>query len=193
MWKAKVSKHKLTLGYLSLLLLSCAGSQGSLFLNTEFKFNSIETVAVIPFENLSDDQGAAMRITRVFVAELLARKAFDIVEPGEVSRVLEKLSLVRTADLQKDQVKDIAKALGVQAIFLGSVTESTSGRNGGSSANEVTLSARLIETEKATTIWSATHTEGGRSFFQVLFGLEPDTKSQVTMDCVKRLIKTLIH
>jgi len=173
--------------------LSCAGSQGSLFLNTDFNFKSIQTVAVIPFENLSDDQGAAMRVTRIFVAELLSKRAFDVIEPGEVSKALEKYSVVRTADLQKGQIQEIAKTLGVQALFLGSVNESTSGRNGSPSSSEVTLGARLVEIDKGATIWSATYTEGGRSFFQVIFGLEPDTKSSVTMECVKGLIKTLIH
>ncbi len=175
------------------LLSSCAGNRGSLFLNTDFNFKSIESVAVIPFENLSDDAGAAGRVTRVFVAELLSRRAFDVVEPGEVTKALEKYSLVRTGDLQKDQMRELAKTLGVQALFFGSVNESTASRNGGTNPSEVTLVARLVEAEKGTTVWSASYTVGGRSFFQVIFGLEPDTKSRVTIGCVKGLIKTLIR
>ena len=181
------------IGFCGLGLWSCAGNQGSLFLNTDFNFKTIETVAVIPFENLSDDQGAAMRVTRVFVAELLSKQAFDVMEQGEVSKALEKISLIRAGDMQKDQIRDLGKTLGVQALFFGSVNESTSGRNGASNSSEVTLVARLVETDKGTTIWSATSTEGGRTFFQVILGLEPKTKSQVTMECVRRLIKTLVN
>lgn len=176
---------------LGLALCSCAGRAG-LFLHPEFNFNSIEVVAVIPFENLSNDQGASMRFTRIFIAELLSKKTFDVIEPGDVSKALEKFSLLRTADLQKNQIKELGKSLGVQGVFLGSVSESATVRSGSSSSNEVTLLARLVETENGTTIWSATYTEGGRSLFQTLFGLESPTKSRATMSCVKGILNTLI-
>lgn len=173
-------------------LSSCAGGKSGLFLHPKFNFNSIEAVAVVPFENLSGDQGASMRFTRIFIAELLAKKVFDVVEPGEVSKVLEKYTLVRAADLRKDQFQEMGKALHVQAVFLGSVSESAAVRNGGSSSTEVALTARLVETENGTTIWSATYTDGGRNLFQALLGLDPPTKSAATISCVKGIIGTLI-
>lgn len=178
---------------LALAFCSCAGGKSSLFLHPKYNFNSIEAVAVVPFENLSSDQGASMRFTRIFIAELLARRVFDVVEPGEVSKVLEKFTLTRTADLRKDQIREMGKTLGVQAVFLGSVSESASLRNGGSNSTEVTLTARLVETEGGTTIWSATYSDGGRNLFEVLLGMDPPTKSQATISCVKGIIKTLIH
>ena len=177
---------------LGLAFVSCAGSGNSLFVHPEFDFRSIEAVAVVPFENLSNDQGAANRVTRILISELLSRQAFDVIEPGEVAKVLEKYSTVRTAELQKDQIREIGKALGVQAIFLGVVSESATNRHGNSASNEVALVARLVETEKGTTIWSATRSEGGRNILHVLFGLEPPSKSLVTVACVKNLIGTLI-
>lgn len=176
---------------LAAALCSCAGRSG-LFLHPEYNFNSIESVAVVPFENLSNDQGASMRFTRIFIAELLSKQAFDVVEPGEVSKVLEKSGVLRAADLPKEKIKEMGKALGVQAVFLGSVSESAAIRNGSSSSNEVTLVARLVEAENGSTIWSATQTEGGRTFFQALLGLESPTKSRATMTCVRSILNTLI-
>lgn len=186
------SNASLLILLLGLALCSCAGGRSGLFLNPEFNFNSIESVAVVPFENLSNDQGASMRFTRIFVAELLSKKAFDVVEPGEVSKALEKFSVLRTGDLRKDQIKEMGKSLGVQAVFLGSVSESASVRTGNSSSNEVTLVSRLVETENGATIWSVTYTEGGRTFFQSLLGLESPTKSRATMNCISGALNTLI-
>lgn len=172
--------------------MQCGGIKPTVFVHQEYNFAFIERVAVIPFENLSKDQGAGARVTRLFVGELLSAEAFDIVEPGEVSRALMKYSLVRTADLTREQVVEIGKELGVQALFLGSVNESETTRAGGANVSMVTLTVRLLETEEGTTIWSATNTSGGRGFWSSLFGTGEKSKTEVTRNCIKKTLNTLI-
>ncbi|MDM7913895.1 MAG: hypothetical protein ACE15D_06745 [Candidatus Eisenbacteria bacterium] len=171
----------------------CAGSRPTVFLHPDYDFNYVEKVAVIPFENLSQDQGAAFRTTRYFVSELLATGAFEVVEPGEVTRVLEKYGLTRTAELTEQQIVDIGKELSTQALFLGSVGESGTARSGASSTPVITLTARLVEVERGSTVWSATHTEDGRSFWGSLLGSDDASASEVTRRCVDRTIRTLVH
>ena len=71
-------------GLLSAVLLSgCGGTGSTKFLHPEFDFGYVERVAVIPFDNLSNDQGAGARATRYFLSELLATEAFEVVDgPG---------------------------------------------------------------------------------------------------------------
>jgi len=175
------------------LIAGCAGLGSTTFAHPDYNFGFVEKVAVIPFENTTKDQGAGVRATRFFVTELLAARAFDVVEPGEVARVLTGMGVVRTADLTREQVLSIGNELGVQALFLGSVGESSSQRSGGANINVVTLNARLVETETGETVWSATHTESGGGFWSTLFGTRQRSSSEVTRACVAKSIRTLIN
>ncbi len=177
----------------ALVIGACSGMGPTTFLHPEFNFAYVERVGVIPFENLTKDQGAGARATRFFIAELLAAEAFDVVEPGEVARVLEKHMTSRTGDLTEEQAINVGKELGAQAVFLGSVGESSTVRSGAGSSNVVTLVVRMVETDTGQTVWSTTHTEGGRGFWSVLFGTGERSMSEVMRRCVKKSIKTLIR
>lgn len=173
-------------------LPGCGGLRPTVFINEQYDFRFLEHVAVIPFDNLSNDQGAGNRATRLFISKILAERAFDVVEPGEVSRVLEKYSTVRTGQLTEEQIKGIGQELKVQGIILGTVTESSTVTSGGTTTSTITIIARMVETENGTTIWSATNTAGGRGFWGTLFGTGGKSQSEATRNCVDGLIKTLV-
>jgi TolB-like protein len=164
----------------------------TVFVNKQYNFNFLEKVAVVPFENLSTDQGAGVRITHIFLTELLAAESFDIAEPGEVSKVTQKYIGSGGSSLTRDQITEIGKTLGVQGIILGSVNETSGSRAGGSATTEVTIDARMVETETGQTVWSATNTEGGRGLLASLFGTGDRSEAETTRSCVRRLIKTLV-
>ena len=164
----------------------------TVFLHPEFNFSFVERVAVVPFENLSKDQGAAFRATRFFITELLATESFEVVEPGEVKRVIESVGTTRTAELTQAQIIKVGKDLKVQALFLGSINESSKQRSGNSTNPVVTLVVRLVETETGTTIWSATHTQSGKGFFSSIFGGADKSMSEITRKCVNKTVGTLI-
>ncbi len=170
----------------------CAGMRPTLFIHPEFDFGYVERVAVIPFENLTNEQGAGSKATRFFITELLASEAFIVIEPGEVTRVLAKFSTVRAADLTQEQIVSIGKELNVQGLFFGSVNETSSTRSGSSSEHVVTLVIRMVETDIGETVWTATHTEGGRGFWSKLFGTGGPSQSEVMRRCVKRALSTLM-
>lgn len=177
---------------LSLFLAGCAGMGSTVFVHRNYNFNFVEKVAVIPFENLSNDQGASARISHLFITELLATDAFDIVEPGEVLNAIAKLGLTRTDMLSEEQAKKLGSELGVQGVILGSVNESSTAQSGDRQI-VVTLDVRMVETESAQTVWSATHTEGSRGFLASLFGTGAKSQSEVARQCVRKVIKTLVR
>jgi TolB-like protein len=174
------------------LLVACSGMKPTVFVNKQYNFNFLEKVAVVPFENLSTDQGAGARITHIFLTELLAAESFDIVEPGEVSKVTQKYIGSGGSALTRDQITEIGKTLGVQGIILGSVNETTGSRAGGSTTTEVTIDVRMVETETGQTVWSATNTEGGRGFWASLFGTGDKSEAETARKCVQRVIRTLV-
>ncbi len=196
--KASIRKfsQKLVLKiFIAILLLGicgCGGMRPTVFLHNEFDFNFIEKVAVIPFDNLSKDQGAGDRATRIFISELLAAKAFDVLEPGEVSRVLEQNGIVRTDELSREQLVKIGSEMKVNALFLGAVTESDLIRGGGSNDITVAIIARMVEVEAGSTIWSVTQNSNNSSFWSSLFGSRKKSHSEVMRSCIKSLLKTLV-
>jgi len=188
----RVTCGLVTLLAVTLLLTGCSTMGPTVFLHQEYNFAYVERVAVVPFENLSNDQGAGARLTHLFMTELLSAEVFDIVEPGEVVKVLGKYSLPRTDLITVDQAKELGKSLNVQALIIGTVNESTENRASGGPATVVTLDVRMIETETGETIWSATNTEGSRTFLSSLFGTEQRSYSEVARRCVRKIIDTLI-
>lgn len=177
---------------LTLFIGGCGGIKPTVFLHQDYNFAFVERVAVVPFEDLSSDQGASSRATRLFIGQLLSMNAFDVVEPGEVSKAMMKLSISKAAELSVENATALGAELGVQAIFLGSVNETATIRSGNSSSNVVTITVRLVETERGVTVWSASNTSGGKGFVKTLFGAGEKSKAEVMRNCIKEITKTLI-
>jgi hypothetical protein len=173
-------------------LAGCGGMGPTKFIHPGFDFSFIEKIAVVPFENLSNDQAAGAKATRYFTTALLATEAFEVLEPGEVSASLEKFGLVSTAQLTDEQVITLGQELGVQAVFLGTLSEATSMRSGATTVNVVTVVVRLLETETGATVWSATNTEDSSSFWSSLFGTGQKTPSEVMRRCIDGCLDTLM-
>ena len=188
----QISRAAVSAAAILLIAGGCSGMGSTVFVHRDYNFNFVEKVAVVPFENLSNDQGASARITHLFITELLAADAFDIVEPGEVLVAISKLSLTRTDMLSQEQAKQLGKELGVQGLILGAVNESSGLRSAGNNETVVTLDVRMVETESAQTVWSATQTEGSKGFFSSLFGTSDKSQSEVARKCVRKVIKTLV-
>ena len=132
--KSKASSILLSLAAVCTLLGSCSsGMKSTEFTNPSFDFAFVERVAVIPFENLSTDRQAGLRATRLFATELLASGAVDVVEQGEVEAALAKLpgsQFGRYPALTKESILALGQELQVQALLLGSVTQSETLRSG---------------------------------------------------------------
>lgn len=174
------------------IVAGCASMRPTTFVHPAYDFSFIERIAVVPLENLTQDRGAGERVSRYFVSELLATEAFDVVEPGEASKGLEALRLVRTAEMTREQVKALGAALGAQAVILGSVTESATIRTGATTESIVSLDVRLVETEMGETVWSTTHTQKGRGVFSLVFGTSGKSLGEVTRQSVKRAVGELV-
>jgi hypothetical protein len=184
--------HAILLAAALISVAGCGGMSATKFVHPDFDFAFIETIAVVPFENLSSDAAAGAKATRYFTTALLATEAFEVLEPGEVSRSLEKFGLVSTAQLTREQVISLGQELGVQAVFLGSLSEASAMRSGSTTVNVVTVVVRLLETETGATVWSATNTEDSASFWSSLFGTGQKPPSAVMRKCIDGCLDTLM-
>jgi TolB-like protein len=189
----RTSIRRLALLVACLGAVSGCGSMGpTKFTNPKIDFSFVERVAVLPFENFSNDSAAGARVTRLLVTELLATGAVDVVEPGEVSAAVVKFGASRSQRPSTEQVLELGKTLGVQAVIAGAVSQSEVLRSGSAGIPTVTVDAQMIETESGAIIWAATHTEKGSVVSARFLGNEGEPLSVTTRRCVRRLVETLL-
>jgi len=168
----------------------CATSTSTQYVRQNVDYRSIKKIAVLPFESLTTDEYAGEKIRKSVITELLSR-GVDVVEPGEVTRVLieqkiKSLSSVRTTDLQ-----NLAKTLGVEALMMGSVEAYGISRGISVSYPEVSINVRLVEASSGNIIWSVCQTSGGPGFWTRHFGAEGVSLSEAANKVVKEAIDTL--
>lgn len=182
---------------LPLLAHGCGGGmKATRFANPNFNFGFVERVAVLPFENHTNDRQAGPRATRLTITELLASGALDVVEPGEVQAALNKVTgtaLGRTVSPSTEQVVALGQALGVQALVMGTVTQSENLRSGSVPVPVVTLDLRMVEIETGATVWAATHSEKGGTVSARVLGTGGEPIAETTRACVQGALATLIE
>src|SRR4030065_2229024 len=69
-----------------LLLMACAASSRSTYIDPNMDFGAVKSVAVMPFVSLAKDPIVAERVRDVFINRLLATGAVYVVPVGEVAR-----------------------------------------------------------------------------------------------------------
>ncbi len=175
-----------------LLAAGCSGNpEPTRFTNPNFDFGFVTRVAVLPFQNLSSDRQAGARATRLMITELLATGALDVVEPGEVEAALGKFG-TRVTDPSKEQVIALGEQLGVQALILGSVTQSDLVRSGGSTIPVVGLDVHMVEAETGAPVWAASAVAKGESFAARVLGTAGEPVSVTTRRAVRKALATLV-
>jgi len=165
------------------------------FTNSAFDFSFVQTVAVLPFDNLSQDREAGTRVSRLMITELLASGAVDVVEPGQVNAALSKipgLQRVGPPSLSTQDIITLGTDLGVQALILGTVTQSEVTRSGAVQRPIVSIDARMVETETGKAVWAATHTETGSTLSAKVLGTGGKPMADTTRRTVQGLLVTLI-
>jgi len=189
-----------TLPTLALLTLTMAGCGGGMkptrFSNPNFDFSFVERVAVIPFDNQTNDRQAGLRATRLTITELLASGAVDVVEPGEVQAALIKITgaqINRGVSPSTEQVVTLGKTLDVQALIMGTVTQSENLRSGSVPIPVVTLDLRMVEAETGATVWAATNSEKGGSLSAKVLGTGGEPLAETTRKCVQDALATLLE
>ncbi len=186
------SKIAVLLINLLILIASCGIHQMmESYLREGVDTTYIKKVAVLKFENNSQDNYAAERLRNITMTEILSLGLFDVVDKAMVDVVLEEQMVGEKVSLDKSTLRRIAKKLGVQALVVGAVDAYEENRDGSYTYPVVALTLRLIDGASGEVIWQASGTASGYSTSGRLFGLRPKDFTQVSFDLVERLLKTL--
>lgn len=150
------------------------------------------TVAVLPFENLTNHPNAGQ-----IAADLVSTELYGVgnVRTVEAGRVRSRLSAVKTADAgaatatetPADAPLDVqaaGRALAVDAVLAGSVSE-YGYQHGLREEPVVGLNARLVRVSDGAVLWTSSQSEAGRGYFS------RDSVNNVAQRVVTRMIDSL--
>lgn len=178
-------------------IVGCSGSTIR-YINPSANFSYIKKIAVLPFNNLSDDRFAGERVRSALVIDLMSRETFEVIEQGEVTKVLGTIFREagieegRAVSVDKETLKLIGEKLSVQAVILGSVDEYSGGGSSFGSGGIVSISIRMLDTSSGIILWQAKATETSRSILRKLIGIEEVDRSELTRNAVKSVLNTLL-
>ncbi len=179
-------------------LAACSSNRGmwdmyrmQRYRDSNMDFGAVKTVAVMPFVNLSRDQLAGDRVRDVFANALLSTGAVYVLPPGEVARGVTKAEISNPLTPSPEEVIKLGKAIKAEAIVTGTLKEYGEVRSSTTSANIVSMSLQMIETETGKVVWTASTTRGGITFWDRLLGGGGQPMEKVTMKAVDDLVKKL--
>lgn len=177
---------------LSLSVFSGCGSTPISYVHPTADLSYITTVAIVPFQNLTQERGAEGKMANMVAAEVLRRGAFDVVEFGEVIKVLREEGFRQEEGMINKNIAERAgKRLNVQAFITGSVQEYGLSRGGGNTYPEVSLSLSLVDAKSYKILWEATHSLKGGTVLDRLFGIGKKSPSDLSQELVAEMLDTI--
>lgn len=190
-------RNAITLIWLILVILwvgGCASKKDSTldyFLREDVDIGFVQRIAILPFENNSDDVFAAKRSREIAITEVLSGGLFDTVDKGIVDSVFLEEAIVPGSPIDTISLKQLGQRMNVQALMLGSVDSAGRGGRGAVSFDEITMTLRLVESRSGIILWQASGHETGDSLLLRLFGMNAVDNYVVTSRLMKRLLATI--
>ena len=177
---------------LACICFGCARApKPNFYIRQDFDFSVIKRVAVLPFDNLTNEKFASERIRRLVINELLASGLMDVVVAGDLSATLKTAKVESVTALPPKEIKEIGRALNAQAVLAGSVERYEESKGGSFAAPEISISLVMAEIDSGSIVWSVSASTGGAGFGTRHFGARADTISEASEKVVKKTIRTL--
>lgn len=170
------------------LVGGCATTGGTRYHNLQMDFGSLQSVAVLPFANLTREQNAGESVRDVFTTMLLATGAVYVVPPGETFRGLSRASPADPTRPSPEEVTRLAGIVSVDAVITGVVREFGEVRSGQAAANVVSVTLQMIEAQTGLVVWTGSTTKGGITWRDRLFGGGGQPMNQVIQAAVEDLL-----
>jgi len=183
------STKKIVVACVFAMLAGCASDD--VYFEPNMDFGSLQSVAVLPFQDLTRTQGAAERVRDTYITMLLATDAVYVLPAGEVARGISKVGFIPPEGPSTEQVNQLSNVLQVEAIITGVLREYGVVRSGATSANIVSLGLQMIEASTGRVVWSASSTRGGITLLDRLLGARGEPMNAVTEKVVNDLLDKL--
>jgi hypothetical protein len=174
---------------LALLLSGCARPQSYVHPTADLSY--ITRVALAPMKNLTQEKGTEYKVMNVVATELL-RRGLEVVEYGEVAKVLQGEGHGREdGGISKSVAENAGRRLNVQAFVTGAVHEYGFSQSGGNAYPEVTITLKLIDAKSLAILWEGNHTAKGTTVLDRLLGIDKKSPSDLCQEVVEELLDSL--
>jgi hypothetical protein len=178
--------------FLVLLLTGCSARNNlDAFLREEVNLAYVKTVAILPFENNTSDPYAARRTREILSTEVMASGLFEVVEKGQVDSALRAEAVDSGAAIDATTLRRLGQRLGVEAFIMGSLDSVGESRSGNYSYTELTMTMRLVDSEKSLVLWQASGRGSGYSIWDRLFGFGAKDSFQITLNLIRTLLRSM--
>jgi TolB-like protein len=186
----------MVVGVCCLLLCAagCAGTTGNSlesFLREDVDLGFVQRIAVLPFENNTENKYAPGRIRDIVTTKMLTNGLFDVVDKGLVDSVFIEEALEKGAAIDTLTLKRLGQRLNVQALLIGSVDIVDDVKVGSVIFPEIAITLRLLEAQSGMILWQASGRESGESLAGRILGLAPGDSFKVTSRLVESMLATL--
>lgn len=175
------------------VVLGCSSRPGARtsFHDPGMDFGLIQSVAVLPFDNLTQTQNAGETVRDVFMTMLQATVAVYVQPPGEVRRAIDRINPNDPMAPTAQEAVELGRALEVDVIITGTVLEYGQVRSASALANICSVSVKMIEGETGRVVWSASATRGGVGASERLLGGGGQPMNIVISQAVEDLLDRL--
>ena len=177
---------------LFVVILSFYGCNGNMknYKHADIETNNLYRIAVLPLENLTDNEYADEKIRSLVIMDLLARDV-NVIEPGEVMRAIRELRIRSVKSISGSELQSLGDLLDVDVILKGSVGTFQMKKGTAVSYPEVSVHLMLLGVKTGDIVWSAWHTSGGASFWTRHFGAEGKTLDDTARKVIKEAFDSL--
>jgi len=151
----------------------------------------LNRIAVLPLENLTPNEYADEKVRSLVIMDLLSRDV-DVIEQGEVMRVLRELRIRSVESITVRDLQSLGDMLDVDVVIKGSVGTFDMKKGNAVSYPEVSIHLMLTDINSGEILWSAWHTSGGASFWTRHFGAEGTTLDETARKVIKEVFDSLI-
>ena len=131
-------------------------------------------MAILPFDNLSDDQGAGKTMENLVLVEFLKNTSAYIIDPGEVMAALVEERIRLATSIPREILKKLGQRLESDYFILGIVHEYTmqrmSGAGGAGEVPVVSLTLRILDAQSGEIVWATSAARRGNDREKV-FGM----------------------
>ena len=154
-------------------------------------YDSIKSVAILPFENLTKFYQAGGIVPDLMATELYRSRRFKVMERAEAAAVCAEMGIQIPKAIDAQYAQVLGKKLGVDGVIIGSVTEywyRVYREEDADVEPAVGINARLVSVATGEVVWAASVT---RSSYD-LFLSQKDPLNRVAQLALVEILDTLL-
>lgn len=151
----------------------------------EIKVPSTNTIAILPFENFTDDPEALLKIMPV-IKERLIKEGFKIITQGSINAFLCSKKVRGHSFITNKLIKEAGEVLGARLFLTGAVIKFNDTDN-----PALGLILKLIDSKTGRLIWADYHSSTGEDFRGLLMLGKIQSIDELIQVVVDRLFNSL--